>query len=111
MTRFQHAIVKPPCSSFADGLTTAEMGIPDLDLAQEQHNAYCAALERCGVNLTILEPDPQFPDSTFVEDTVVLTSRSAILTHPGEASRQGNRIRVKSVLTDMPPTMTVASPR
>ena len=89
MNRFQHAIVRTPGARFANGLTTAALGKPDLDLALEQHQAYCAALVKCGVALTIMDPEPQYPDSTFIEDTAILSSRSAILTHPGAPSRQG----------------------
>jgi dimethylargininase len=96
---FKHAIVRPPATSYAQGLTTANFGRPDLSLALQQHSAYCAALERCGLTLTIMEPEPHFPDSTFVEDTAVLTSRSAILTHPGAASRQGEVSSVGQSLT------------
>lgn len=96
---FKHAIVRSPATSYAQGLTTADFGRPDLSLALRQHSAYCAALEQCGVTLTILDPDPQFPDSTFVEDTAVLTSHSAILTHPGAASRQGEVSSVGQSLT------------
>lgn len=110
MTRFQHAIVRPPCSSFAEGLTTAGMGTPDLDLALEQHRSYCGALEQCGVTLTRLEPDPQFPDSTFVEDTAVLTSHTAILTHPGAASRQGEVASVGEALSQYYPTLHTIQP-
>jgi len=86
---FRRAIVRPPASTFAAGLTTAELGAPDLDLALEQHEGYCAALVEVGLELVRLEPDPAFPDSTFVEDTAVLTSRFAVLTRPGAESRAG----------------------
>jgi dimethylargininase len=36
-----------------------------------------------------LPPDPAFPDSTFVEDAAIVTSRGAILTRPGAPSRAG----------------------
>ena len=107
---FKHAIVRPPSTSFAQGLTSADMEKPDLDLALEQHSAYCAAFEQCGVTLTILRPDPQFPDSTFVEDTAVLTSRSAILTHPGVASRQGEVSSVGQSLTQFYPSLHTIQP-
>jgi len=96
---FKHAIVRPPSTSFAQGLTTAEFGQPDLSLALQQHSAYCAALERCGLTLTVMEPDPRFPDSPFVEDTAVLTTQSAILAHPGAASRRGEVSSVAQSLT------------
>jgi dimethylargininase len=36
-----------------------------------------------------LPPDDKHPDSTFVEDTAILTSRGAVLTRPGAESRRG----------------------
>ncbi|MBX9927831.1 MAG: hypothetical protein K2X99_02870 [Gemmatimonadaceae bacterium] len=89
-SRFTHAIVRPPARSFADGLTTASLGAPDVDRALEQHAAYCRALEQHGCTLTVLPADDAHPDSTFVEDTVlVLPGRGAILTRPGAPSREG----------------------
>ncbi len=85
----RYAIVRPPGDNFAQGLTTAQLGAPDLARALLQHEAYCQALESCGVELIRLLPDLQHPDSTFVEDTAVLTNRSAILARPGAASRRG----------------------
>jgi dimethylargininase len=86
---FRHAIVRLPGDNFTQGLTTAELGTPNMPLALSQHEAYCQALENCGVALIRLPADLQHPDSTFVEDTAVLTSRAAILTRPGAASRLG----------------------
>jgi dimethylargininase len=67
-------------------------------LALEQHDAYCRALERLGLSLTRLAPDPRFPDSTFVEDAAVVTGRGAILTRPGAPSRAGEVAAVRAVL-------------
>ena len=36
-----------------------------------------------------MEPDDAYPDSTFVEDTAIVTARGAIITRPGAPSRQG----------------------
>lgn len=96
---FKRAIVRPPCTSFPSGLTSAILGDPDLDLALKQHAAYCASLEDCGVTLTKLEPDPLYPDSTFVEDTAVLTERSAVLAYPGVESRRGEVFSVEPAIT------------
>jgi dimethylargininase len=89
MIRFTHAVVRPPAATFAAGITTAGLGPPDLSLAQEQHEAYCRTLQRLGLSLVRLPPDPRFPDSTFVEDAAIVTSLGAILTRPGAASRAG----------------------
>jgi dimethylargininase len=86
---FSKAIVRPPAANFAQGLTKAGLGRPDVEQALVQHARYCAALERCGLSLTRLEPEARHPDSTFVEDVAVLTERCAILTRPGAPSRQG----------------------
>jgi dimethylargininase len=86
---FTHAIVRPPASTYAAAITSSGLGPPDLALALEQHEAYCRTLERLGLFLVRLPPDPGFPDSTFVEDAAIVTSRGAILTRPGAPSRAG----------------------
>ena len=85
---FKHAIVRLPGTNFAQGLTTVELGAPLYDKALQQHARYCEALRECGLKLTTLDADLDHPDSTFVEDTAVLTARSAILARPGARSRQ-----------------------
>lgn len=86
---FRNAIVREPGANFAEGLTSVEFGAPDFDLAIEQWEAYCGALEACRLKLTRLPAELQYPDSTFVEDTAVLTPHGAMLTRPGAASRLG----------------------
>jgi dimethylargininase len=87
LTSMNRAIVRKPARSLSEGLTKANLGLPDYDKALLQHEQYCAALERCGLTLTLLEADEAFPDSTFVEDTAVLTRQCAMLTRPGAHSR------------------------
>jgi dimethylargininase len=96
--RVTRAVVCPPAATFPDGITSSSLGPPDLALALAQHDAYCQALERLGVTLVRLPPDPRHPDSTFVEDTAIVTSRGAILTRPGAASRAGEVAVVRAVL-------------
>jgi dimethylargininase len=96
--RFTAAIVRLPASTFADGLTTAGLGAPDLALALHQHAAYCRALEQLGVQVTTLPPDPAHPDSTFVEDTAVVTAHGAIVTRPGAPSRAGEVVAIRRAL-------------
>lgn len=86
---FKHALVRPPAPNFVHGLTTAGLGKPDYERALEQHAQYVSALQSCGLEVIQLAPDPKHPDATFVEDTALLTSRVAIITHPGAESRQG----------------------
>ena len=95
---FTHAIVRPPAATFAAGITSSRLGQPDLDLALAQHEAYCRTLERLVLSLVRLPPDPGFPDSTFVEDTAIVTSRGAILARPGAPSRAGEVTAMAAVL-------------
>ena len=69
-----------------------------MGVALEQHDAYCRTLERLGLSLVRLPPDPRFPDSTFVEDAAIVTSRGAILTRPGAPSREGEVAAVGAAL-------------
>ncbi len=96
---FTHAIVRPPDKNFADGLTTADLGPPDFQKALQHHERYCRALEQCGLTLTHLSADLNYPDSTFVEDAAILTERGAILTHPGALSREGEVISIQEALS------------
>jgi dimethylargininase len=102
---FTRAIVRPPSKNFADGLTTVELGKPDYELALEQHEIYCRALEHCGLSLTRLAADERYPDSTFVEDTAIVTERGAVIARPGAVSRLGEIEQIKSVLRDYYPQL------
>ncbi|GLC87445.1 dimethylarginine dimethylaminohydrolase family protein [Lysinibacillus piscis] len=84
---FKNVIVKNPGNSFINGLTTSDLGKPILEKLFKQHVQYVEALKKCGVEVTQLEADEAFPDSTFVEDTAVLTAEFAIISNPGAAAR------------------------
>ena len=108
---FTKAIVRAPCASFSSGLTSVDLGKPDYQLALQQHEAYCGALERCGLSLARLPPDERYPDSTFVEDTAVLTQRGAVITRPGAASRVGETEEIERVLRQHYPELhTIVEP-
>ncbi len=98
--RFTTAIVRKPGRSMTEGLTGANLGVPDYEKALVQHQAYVEALQACGVNVKVLEADENFPDSTFVEDTALLTPHCAIITNPGAPSRREEVVAMKDVLTE-----------
>ncbi|MXQ52361.1 dimethylarginine dimethylaminohydrolase family protein [Shimazuella alba] len=95
---FSRAIVKKISKSYVNGLTTSNLGKPDYDKAVAQHEQYVEALKKCGLEVIVLEADESFPDSTFVEDTAVLTSNSAIITNPGAESRNGEIKEIREVV-------------
>lgn len=108
---FTRAIVRVPGHNFNAGLTTAEFGAPLFDLVLEQHTCYCDALIECGLALTTLEADLRYPDSTFVEDTAILTPRGAVLTRSGAASREGEVDAIRpAVLSFFPSPLTIEAP-
>ena len=97
---FTRAIVRKPGKSMVDGLTSFDLGEPDHKLALEQHAAYVAALADCGLQVRVLEADESYPDSTFVEDTALLTPACAIITNPGAPTRKGEVSVIIEVLQD-----------
>jgi dimethylargininase len=103
--RFSRAIVRIPGLSYADGLSSAGEGRPDIPLARAQHARYCQALRDCGLELTVLSPDEAAPDGTFVEDTAVIAGRVAIVTRPGAATRRGEVAAISAALQPLLPVL------
>ena len=96
---FSKAIVQKPCKNMIYGLTSASLGVPDYSLALHQHQDYVDALKVCGLDVTILKADENYPDSVFVEDTALLTSHCAIITNPGAPSRNGEILKMFKILS------------
>jgi len=96
---FKNSIVRRPCAEMVNGITTATLGKPDFEKAQEQHELYIAALRACGLIVHILEADSRFPDSAFIEDVAVCTPYCGIVTNPGALSRRGERDAMPLVLS------------
>lgn len=107
---YSKAIVCRPGRNFAGGITTSNLGKPDFEKALEQHAAYCDALERCGVELIILEADERYPDGCFVEDTAVINSKVAVISHPGAATRLGEEVEIARVLSKYRKLETIEFP-
>ncbi|MFB9888060.1 dimethylarginine dimethylaminohydrolase family protein [Balneatrix alpica] len=85
---FKHCILRQPASSMLQGLSAANLGLPDYALALRQHHDYADALLKTGVDITVLAADEAFPDSCFVEDVALCTPHCAIITRPGAPSRR-----------------------
>lgn len=95
---FTKAIVRKPAETFANGISTANLGKPDYNLTLKQHDAYCEALIKCGLELTVLDANPDFPDSCFVEDTAVVTKDFGIIARPGDPRRLGEEEDIQKIL-------------
>lgn len=95
---FSTAITRKPGENFAQGITTANLGVPSYFRMLEQHSAYINALRQTGLSVVELEPLPDYPDAYFVEDVAVVTPDVAVITHPGAVARQGEQQYIESVL-------------
>lgn len=97
---FKQIIVRIPARSVVDGITSQDMGKPDVDLTLEQHQKYIETMKKTGVDVRILSADERFPDGNYVEDVAVLTDKCAIITNPGAESRKDEIHGMVDVLKD-----------
>ncbi|MBB5080230.1 dimethylargininase [Nonomuraea endophytica] len=83
------AVVREPGPRLAEGIVThLERRAVDYELALEQHAAYVGALEEAGWRPVHVPRADDLPDAVFVEDTVVVCGRLAVLTRPGAPERR-----------------------
>jgi dimethylargininase len=81
-----------------NGLSSANIGIPNYNLALKQHSNYVDALKECGLEVLVLDADEKYPDSCFVEDVALLTTKCGIITNPGAKSRRGEIDEMQNIL-------------
>jgi dimethylargininase len=107
---YTKGITRRPGRNFASGITSSNLGKPDPGKALEQHAAYCEALIKCGVELTVLDADERYPDGCFVEDTAVVNNRVKVISRPGAATRRGEEEAIALVLAGAGPTESITAP-
>jgi dimethylargininase len=90
------ALVRLPASNLDEGeLTHIKRKPIDAELADEQWDAYVDVLTEHGWTIVEVEAAPELADSVFVEDTVVVFGRTAVITSPGAESRRGETAQVE----------------
>jgi len=96
---FTNAIVRTPGRSIVDGLSDSKtLGLPNYEQAIIQHQSYIDVLTKCGLDVLVLEPCEEYPDSTFVEDVALITPNCVIINRPGAPSRRGEVHEIEFVL-------------
>ena len=111
MPEMLRALLRMPSPALAEcELTHIERVAIDLDRAAEQHQAYAALLAKVGVDITILDPLAQFPDSCFVEDAALAFPECFVLTSPGVASRRGEPAELRVHLPADRSILTIETP-
>jgi dimethylargininase len=94
------ALVRLPSSTLASGELTHKKRVPvDQELADQQWEAYVAVLEAEGFSVMEVEAADSHPDSVFIEDTVVILGRTAIITSLGAESRRGELAAVDEAVS------------
>jgi len=108
---YHHAIVRPPSKNYKKCISShPRRSELNLDIALAQHEAYCATLSDLGLEVIKLPPEDAFPDSCFVEDTVVLHGNKVAISRPAAESRRGEETSIESVIREYKQTRRVQSP-
>jgi dimethylargininase len=87
--RFNAALVRRPGRSVERGLRATDRGSPDYLQFRQEHDVYVAALQRAGLQVTVLDAIEEYPDSVFVEDTALCFPEGMLVLRPGAPSRRG----------------------
>ena len=106
----KQAIVRGVPDTYDGCIRAPGAGPIDTGLARAQHARYAAFLEGRGLDLTLLEGDPEYPDCCFVEDTAVVAAGAALLCRSGAPSRRGETAAVGEVLARTCEVTTVTAP-
>jgi dimethylargininase len=91
-------------------LTHIERTAIDLNVARAQHRAYVQALRELGCEVIELPPEPELPDSVFVEDTAFILPEVAVITRPGADSRKPETGSIIPALTPLVRLLHVQGP-
>lgn len=93
MLEFKNAIVRKPCKAMIEGITTGMFSdeAPIYEDSLKQHAEYVETLEGLGLDVLVLEPLEEYPDSCFVEDPAVVMKECAIVTNSPRESRNGEK--------------------
>jgi dimethylargininase len=82
----------------------------DLELARVQHCQYEDALRALSCAVISLPPEPDLPDSVFVEDVALVFDEVAVITRPGAPSRCLETESVAQALSPYRTLLTIQAP-
>lgn len=98
----QVALVRLPASNLAEGqVTHIARSVVDPEKADEQWDAYVAALIENGWDTIEVPVAAEAPDSVFVEDTVVIFGETAVIASPGHDSRRQEIAAVEDTVREV----------
>lgn len=93
------ALVRRPSPRLAEGIVThIERTAVDVEQAERQWHGYVDALRGEGWHIVEVAPEPDCPDSVFVEDTMVVYRDVAVIALPGAESRRAETTAAEAVV-------------
>jgi dimethylargininase len=97
----KYALVRVPAANLAEGLVTHIERTPvDSQRADEQWDAYVAALVADGWQTVEVAAADTLPDSVFVEDAAVVFGETAVITYSGAEARRPEAASVETSLRE-----------
>jgi dimethylargininase len=110
MKFFTKAIVRQPAKSFINAIAQDPHHIkPNYDKTIAEYEQYIKTLENMGLQITICDPNENFPDGNFVEDThLILSDKMIIELNPGAPSRMGEPMSLAPHLPKDIPKQTLS---
>ena len=107
----QIALTRPVPGSLADCELTHQDRTPiDVELARAQHDRYESTLAALGCEVIRLPVLEEHPDSTFVEDTMLVLPEVAITLRPGAESRRGEVHTAASIVAEYRTVLSIEAP-
>lgn len=98
MFDYTHALVRQPAPSVVAGLRAGDGPDPDYTALLAEHGAYVAALRGLGLDVEVLPPAEDYPDSIFVEDPALVFTEGAIVLNLAATTRAGEAALIAPVL-------------
>ena len=92
---FKNIIIRKPNKSIEDALSSQNIN-PLFEKILEEHNNYLKVMKDLNLNVKLLEPLEDFPDSIFVEDPAIIYKRTCIILNPFDPTRNGE----KNIISD-----------
>ena len=114
-TRYNHRMLKALTREVSPTINSCELThlnreLIDLEAARRQHRIYVEALRECGCEVLPLRPEPDLPDSVFVEDTAVVVDEVAVITRPGAPARRPETVSITKKLAEYKPLAIIEAP-
>jgi N-dimethylarginine dimethylaminohydrolase len=100
----RRVLVKRPDQSFgqADPVKWHYLDWPDLEQAQQEHDALVTILRNAGAEIIYHDVlQPERADAIFVHDPVIITNRGAIILRMGKALRRGEEVAMARTLESL----------